>query len=56
MRSKPFILLVLAWLVFTIVCSLLLYGNYVISDPDDQCNDQSVDRVARFVVCTVERR
>jgi hypothetical protein len=43
---------VLVWVVWL----TFVWSAMVMTDPDDQCNDTDSPAVARFVVCTIERK
>lgn len=42
--------------VLVLAFGLMFWADGLISDPDDQCNDQSVSVVARFISCRLEGR
>jgi hypothetical protein len=42
---------------FLIALSMLLYySNGVVTDPDDQCQDTSINHAARYISCSLEGR
>lgn len=49
--------IVLSLLVLFVASAYLsIWSNRAITDPDDQCQDSDSPWVARFVVCTIERK
>lgn len=42
--------------LFAVLWLAVRWSDRVMTDPDDQCTDQDSPALARFVVCTVERR
>jgi hypothetical protein len=39
-----------------IIGGIALWANMTVTDPADQCSDTSVNKVARFISCTIEGR
>jgi hypothetical protein len=44
----------IALVCFLITVGLLYWANQVISDPNDECQDSSLNITARFIACTME--